>query len=191
MWRWRTAGFSGCFTAEGWIAITGTTARRNLPSGSSCLREVKIGMTLREQLLCDAAQTESGLVRLCMPVPPPAERDLRSGAQVARSETLARVGEAGASIRPVSPAGARVAFYPSHARALHPQRREHPLPGAAHFYQLPTQSSQKTAVDDPLLEVPPARRGNRVSAPLAVPLAKRGEPKGGGQFINSERAIGI
>jgi len=24
-----------------------------------------------------------------------------------------------------------------------------------------------------------------------VPLAKRGEPKGGGQFINSERAIGI
>jgi hypothetical protein len=25
----------------------------------------------------------------------------------------------------------------------------------------------------------------------SVPLAKRGEPKGGGQFINSERAIGI
>jgi hypothetical protein len=42
-----------------------------------------------------------------------------------------------------------------------------------------------------LLKVPPACRGNRVSAPLAVPLAKRGEPKGGGQFINSERAIGI
>ena len=30
--------------------------------------------------------------------------------------------------------------------------------------------------DNPLLKVPPARRGNRVSAPLAVPLAKRGEP---------------
>ena len=45
--------------------------------------------------------------------------------------------------------------------------------------------------ENPLLKVPPARRGNRVSAPLAVPLAKRGEPKGGGQFINSERAIGI
>ena len=45
----------------------------------------------------------------------------------------------------------------------------------------------KTAVEDPLLEVPPARRG----APCAVPLAKRGEPKGGGRFMNSERAIGI
>ncbi len=41
------------------------------------------------------------------------------------------------------------------------------------------------------LRVPPASRGNRVSAPLEVPLAKRGEPNGGGQFINSERAIGI
>jgi len=27
----------------------------------------------------------------------------------------------------------------------------------------------KTAVEDPLLEVPPARRGNRVGAPCAVP----------------------
>ena len=47
---------------------------------------------------------------------------------------------------------------------------------------------------DPLLQVPPAGRGNRVGAPFAVPLAKRGEnlhahsvplakrgePKGGG-----------
>jgi hypothetical protein len=49
----------------------------------------------------------------------------------------------------------------------------------------------KTAVEDPLLEVPPARRGNRVDAPCAVPLAKRGEPEGGGRFMNSERAIGI
>jgi len=37
----------------------------------------------------------------------------------------------------------------------------------------------KTAVDDPLLKVPPARRGNRT---LTVPLAKQGEPKGGGQL---------
>jgi hypothetical protein len=50
---------------------------------------------------------------------------------------------------------------------------------------------KKTAVDDPLLKVPPARRGNRVSAPLAVPLAKRGEPKGGGQIMNFGQAIGI
>ena len=45
--------------------------------------------------------------------------------------------------------------------------------------------------ENPLLKVPPARRGNRVGAPLAVPLAKRGEPKGGGQIINFARAIGI
>jgi len=58
---------------------------------------------------------------------------------------------------------------------------------------------------DPLLKVPPARRGNRVGAPFAVPLAKRGEnlhahsvplakrgePKGGGQLMNFGRAIGI
>jgi hypothetical protein len=50
---------------------------------------------------------------------------------------------------------------------------------------------KKTAVDDPLLKVPPARRGNRVGAPFAVPLAKRGEPKGGGQLMNFGRAIGI
>ena len=44
--------------------------------------------------LRDAAQRGFGVVRLCMPVPPPAECDLRSGA----------------SIRPASPAGARVDF---------------------------------------------------------------------------------
>jgi len=58
---------------------------------------------------------------------------------------------------------------------------------------------------NPLLQVPPARRGNRVGAPFAVPLAKRGEnlhahsvplakrgePKGGGQLMNFGRAIGI
>jgi hypothetical protein len=47
-----------------------------------------------------------------------------------------------------------------------------------------------SAIEDPLLKVPPARRGNRSGA-LSVLLAKRGEPYGGGQFINSERAIGI
>jgi hypothetical protein len=52
-------------------------------------------MTLHKQVLQDAAQAGLGLVRLCMPVPPPAERDLRSGAQVALSEALRRVDEAG------------------------------------------------------------------------------------------------
>ena len=37
----------------------------------------------------------------------------------------------------------------------------------------------KTAVDDPLLKVPPASRGNLA---CSVPLAKRGEPAGGGQL---------
>ena len=41
---------------------------------------------------------------------------------------------------------------------------------------------KKTAVDDPLLQVPPASRGNRAGAPLAVPLAKRGGTYGGGQL---------
>jgi hypothetical protein len=45
--------------------------------------------------LRDAAQRGFGVVRLCMPVPPPAECDLRSGAQVALSEALRRVDEAG------------------------------------------------------------------------------------------------
>jgi len=59
-------------------------------------------------------------------------------------------------------------------------------------------------VDDPLLQVPPARRGNRTGAPrsvplakrgnlrpCSVPLAKRGEPQGGGQFTNFARTVGI
>jgi outer membrane protein len=60
------------------------------------------------------------------------------------------------------------------------------------------------AVEDPLLEVPPARRGNRMGAPrwvslakrgepksaASVPLAKRGEPKGGGQFERKKRVLG-
>jgi hypothetical protein len=45
--------------------------------------------------------------------------------------------------------------------------------------------------ENPLLKVPPASRGNRVGAPFAVPLAKRGEPAGGGQLMNFGRAIGI
>ena len=35
-------------------------------------------------------------------------------------------------------------------------------------------------IDNPLLQVPPACRGNR-DVRGSVPLAKRGEPKGGGQ----------
>jgi hypothetical protein len=38
---------------------------------------------------------KQALVGLCMPVPPPAKRDLRSGAQVALREMLARIDEAG------------------------------------------------------------------------------------------------
>jgi hypothetical protein len=52
-------------------------------------------MMLPKHRLRDAAQRGFGVVRLCMPVPPPAERDLRSGAQVALSEALRRVDEAG------------------------------------------------------------------------------------------------
>ena len=44
--------------------------------------------------------------------------------------------------------------------------------------------------ENPLLKVPPVSRGNRTGAPLTVPLAKRGEPKGGGQIENFGRAIG-
>ena len=67
-------------------------------------------------------------------------------------------------------------------------------PGDVPLSALPTSlvhAHCTTLFEDPLLQVPPARRGNRVSAPLAVPHAKRGEPKGGGQFINSDRAIGM
>jgi len=73
-------------------------------------------------------------------------------------------------------------------------------------------------IEDPLLKVPPASRGNpaahstvplakrgepraRQSVPLAkrreprarqsVPLAKRGEPEGGGQLVNFDRAVGL
>jgi len=42
--------------------------------------------------------------------------------------------------------------------------------------------------ENSLLKVPPASRGNRTGA---VPLAKRGEPAGGGQFMNFGHAIGI
>jgi len=52
-------------------------------------------MMSREPLLWGAAQAGLGVVRLCMPVPPPEERDLRSGAQVALREALRRVDEAG------------------------------------------------------------------------------------------------
>jgi len=42
------------------------------------------------------------------------------------------------------------------------------------------------AVENPLLKVSPASRGNRTGA---VPLAKRGEPEGGGRFNNPARGI--
>jgi len=42
--------------------------------------------------------------------------------------------------------------------------------------------------ENPLLKVPPASRGNHA---CSVPLAKRGEPKGGGQFMNFERTVGM
>jgi len=45
-----------------------------------------------------------------------------------------------------------------------------------------------TAVDDPLLKVPPARRGNRTRA--RFPSRSGGNLKEGGQIINFARAIG-
>jgi hypothetical protein len=57
------------------------------------------------------------------------------------------------------------------------------------LYQSPSQSSQKTAVDNPLLKVPPASRGNRTHA--------RGSPReaGGtlrrGAIVNFDCAVGI
>ncbi|MCX7993560.1 MAG: hypothetical protein N2651_07800 [Fimbriimonadales bacterium] len=52
-------------------------------------------MTSREKALEEATRTGLGLVRIYMPVPPPAERDERSGALIALIETLARIDEAG------------------------------------------------------------------------------------------------
>jgi len=46
----------------------------------------------------------------------------------------------------------------------------------------PPKFAKTDAIDDPLLQVPPAHRGNRKGVPNAVPLAKRGEPYGGGQM---------
>jgi len=66
-----------------------------------------------------------------------------------------------------------------------------------------TRFTKTQRIGDPLLQVPPARRGNRTGAPrsvplakrgnlrpCSVPLAKRGEPAGGGQFTNFARALG-
>ena len=62
------------------------------------------------------------------------------------------------------------------AREITGHKRRRMFAYDRYLYQSPSQSSQKTAVDDPLLKVPPASRGNRTHAPHAVPLAKRGEP---------------
>jgi outer membrane protein len=55
--------------------------------------------------------------------------------------------------------------------------------------------TETRAVENPLLKVPPASRGNRTGA---VPLAKRGEPEGGGRFNpacaivrSKERVLGM
>jgi len=66
-----------------------------------------------------------------------------------------------------------------------------------------TRFTKTQRIGDPLLQVPPARRGNRTGAPrsvplakrgnlrpCSVPLAKRGEPQGGGRFANFARALG-
>jgi outer membrane protein len=45
--------------------------------------------------------------------------------------------------------------------------------------------TETRAVENPLLKVPPASMGNRTGA---VPLAKRGEPEGGGRFNTNRRA---
>ncbi|MCS7300770.1 MAG: hypothetical protein NZ556_04365 [Fimbriimonadales bacterium] len=52
-------------------------------------------MMQREVILRQAVQLGVGLVSLRMPVPPPAERDERSGALVALKESLARIDDAG------------------------------------------------------------------------------------------------
>jgi len=57
-------------------------------------------------------------------------------------------------------------------------------------YQSPSQSSQKQQLKTPSLRFP-LRAGGTACTRGAVPLAKRGEPKGGGQLMNSDRAIGI
>jgi hypothetical protein len=49
----------------------------------------------RKEDLERAVQLRLGLVRCCMPVPPPAERELPSGVQVALNEALTRIDEAG------------------------------------------------------------------------------------------------
>ena len=50
--------------------------------------------------------------------------------------------------------------------------------------------TKKTAVDDPLLQVPPARRGNRACALRGSPRVSGGNLKEGGQLMNFGRAVG-
>jgi hypothetical protein len=54
------------------------------------------------------------------------------------------------------------------------------------LYQSPSQSSQKTAVDDPLLQVPPASRGNR----WAWFPSRSGGNLRRGAIVNSDCAVG-
>ncbi len=53
-----------------------------------------------------------------------------------------------------------------------------------------TRFTKTKPIDNPLLKVPPTHRGNRTGVRQSVPLAKRGEPAGGGQFANFARALG-
>jgi Predicted hydrolase (metallo-beta-lactamase superfamily) len=53
-----------------------------------------------------------------------------------------------------------------------------------------TRFTKTKPIDNPLLKVPSTHRGNRTGVRQSVPLAKRGEPKGGGQFANFARALG-
>jgi len=56
-----------------------------------------------------------------------------------------------------------------------------------------TKLHQNACIGQPPPAGSPCLQGesNRTSAPCMVPLAKRGEPKGGGQWVNFARAIGI
>ena len=61
------------------------------------------------------------------------------------------------------------------------------------WYIIPTALAKfmkTSAIEDPLLKVPPARRGNRVGARLCSPREAGGTCRRGA-IVNSARAIGI
>jgi hypothetical protein len=104
------AGCSGCSIAEGWTATIGTMARRNLLSASSCLRGQRIGMMLPKHRLrgrraegIRGGQTLHACTSSCR-----ARLAKRGAGRAERGAAASR--RSGASIRPASPAGARVDF---------------------------------------------------------------------------------